>query len=209
MYLHFTPLPVQWLFPHYTWRRKVKKQKTIFLTFDDGPIPEVTPFVLDVLEENKARATFFCVGDNIRKHPEILKKVVRGGHKLGNHTFNHLNAFKTQTKDYLENVQECQNEFTKVIGQSPNLFRPPYGRIRNEQSRALLKHYDIIMWDVLTADFDKKLSPQKCLQKSKRYTKNGSVVVFHDNLKAFDNLSYVLPRYVEHFSEKGYTFETL
>lgn len=170
---------------------------------------EVTPFVLDVLEKNQARATFFCVGDNIRKHPEILKKVVQGGHKVGNHTFNHLNGFKTQTKDYLENVQECQKEFRKVIGQSPILFRPPYGRVRNDQSKALLKEYEIIMWDVLTADFDLKLSPQKCLQKSIRYTQNGSVVVFHDNIKAFDKLSYVLPRYIEHFSARGYSFQTL
>lgn len=209
MYLHFTPLPIQWLFPQYTWQRKVKNQKIIFLTFDDGPLPEVTPFVLDVLEKYKARATFFCVGDNIRKHPEILKNVVEQGHGVGNHTFNHLNAFRTTTKDYLYNIQQCQDEFRKVIGQAPNLFRPPYGRIRNDQSKVLRKHYEVIMWDVLTADFDKKLSPQKCLQKSIQYTRNGSVVVFHDNPKAFHNLSFVLPRYLEHFSAKGYTFDCL
>lgn len=206
MYLHFTPLPVQWFFSQYTWRKKGNGEKRIFLTFDDGPVPEVTPFVLDVLAEYQAKATFFCVGDNVRKHPEILKEVVGGGHSLGNHTFSHLNAFKSKTEIYLQNVQQCGKEIQRITGHNPALFRPPYGRIRNKQSRPLLKQFEIIMWDVLSGDFDKTLSPEKCLQRSIRYTQGGSVVVFHDNPKAFDTLSYVLPRYLKHFSERGFTF---
>lgn len=209
MYLHFTPSPVRWLFPQYTWRKKGCKEKTIFLTFDDGPVPEVTPFVLDVLEKYNAKATFFCVGDNVRKHPEILKKVISGGHSLGNHTFSHLNGFKTETNVYLQNVEACGTEIQQISGKKPVLFRPPYGRIRKEQGERLLKHFEIIMWDVLTADFDHSVSPEKCLQKSIRYTKIGSVVVFHDNPKAFPNISYALPRYLDHFSKKGFTFSAL
>lgn len=209
MYLHFTPLPVQWLFSRYTWRKKVYGEKKIFLTFDDGPVPEVTPFVLDVLKEYNAKATFFCVGDNVRKYPDILTNVVREGHSLGNHTYHHLNGRNTATGKYLENVQNCGKEIRRLTGRTPDLFRPPYGRIRKEQSKMLLKEYEIIMWDVLSGDFDPALSPESCLKKSIRYTGKGSVVVFHDNPKAYHNLSYVLPRYLEYFRARGFTFPSL
>lgn len=209
MYLHFTPLPVQWLFSQYTWRKKVNGGKKIFLTFDDGPVPEVTSFVLSVLEKYNAKATFFCVGDNVRKYPDILQEVVGAGHSPGNHTFHHLNGWNTEKDPYLQNVEDCGREIQQLTGRSPHLFRPPYGRIRSEQSALLRKSFEIVMWDVLTGDFDKTLSREECLQKSIRYTKNGSVVVFHDNPKAFHNLSYVLPRYLEHFSARGFTFHAL
>ncbi|WP_017732900.1 polysaccharide deacetylase family protein [Nafulsella turpanensis] len=208
MYLHFTPAPVQWAFPRYTWHRS-RTAKTIYLTFDDGPVPEVTPFVLDVLEQFNAKATFFCVGDNVRKHPEILNRALAAGHQVGNHTFNHLKGSKTGKDEYLLNVQQCTDEIKSAGGTSPGLFRPPYGRIRKEQAKALLPHYEMIMWDVLSADYDQSLSAESCLRKSIRYTKNGSIVVFHDNPKAFGNLSLVLPRYLQHFTNLGYAFQSL
>lgn len=209
MYLHFTPLPVQWVFHRYTWRRRTGSQKIIFLTFDDGPVPEATPFVLDVLEQYQAKATFFCVGDNVGKHSAILQKVVEAGHQVGNHTQNHLNGFRTGQEEYLENVQKCTLELEKQLGIRSRLFRPPYGRIRNGQAASLMPEYEIVMWDVLSADYDQGLGREECLRKSIRYTRNGSIVVFHDSPKAFKNMSWVLPRYLEHFTEKGYTFAVL
>ena len=208
MYLHFIPAVVQRAFPLYTWHRS-REQKTIYLTFDDGPVPEVTPFVLRSLKEYGARATFFCVGDNVRKYPDIVAQVKQGGHRLGNHTFNHLNGLQTSDDRYVRNVARCQEALLQAGGEKSLLFRPPYGRIRQRQARRLLTAYEIIMWDVLSADYDKKLSPEKCLQKSIRYTRPGSIVVFHDNPKAFPNLQWVLPRYLEHFASLGYSFEPL
>lgn len=208
MYLHFIPAPVQWLFPRYTWHRR-RKQKKIYLTFDDGPVPEVTLFVLRTLEEHAAKATFFCVGDNVRKYPEILKQVSEAGHRIGNHTYHHLNGLKTSAEAYLENVAKCKTALLQAGQREVNLFRPPYGRIRQQQARELLPAYEIIMWDVLSADFDKNLQPEECLKKSIRYTRAGSIIVFHDNPKAFGNLQWVLPRYLQHFSSLGYQFEAL
>lgn len=208
MYLHFTPAALQWVFPHFTWHGS-RKEKTIYLTFDDGPVPEITPFVLKVLEQYNAKATFFCVGDNVRKYPGIFECVLAAGHKIGNHTFNHLKGSQADTQAYLRNVQQCSAAIQEAGGLLPRLFRPPYGRIRREQSRALLPSYQIVMWEVLSADYDQNLAPEVCLQKSIRYTRNGSIVVFHDNPKAFRNLSWVLPRYLHHFTALGYSFATL
>lgn len=208
MYLHFIPAPVQWLFPRYTWHRS-RKHKKIYLTFDDGPVPEVTFFVLRTLEEHAAKATFFCVGDNVRKYPEILKQVREAGHRIGNHTYHHLNGLKTSAEAYLENVVECKAALLQAGQEDVDLFRPPYGRIRQQQAHELLPAYEIIMWDVLSADYDKNLQPEECLKKSIRYTRAGSIVVFHDNPKAFRNLQWVLPRYLQHFSSLGYKFEAL
>lgn len=209
MYLHFVPLIIQWLFPRYTWRRKVGAQKKIFLTFDDGPVPEITPFVLEVLNRYKVKATFFCVGDNVKKYPAIFQQLLQAGHRIGNHTFHHLNGNKTSTKAYIENVKECDKALNQVSEYVPRLFRPPYGRIGSKQASALLNDYEIIMWDVLSADYDQSLSPEECLAKSIRYTRAGSIVVFHDNPKAYKNLSWVLPRYLDYFLTRGYTFEVL
>ena len=208
MYLHFIPAPVRWLFPRYTWHRS-RKEKIIYLTFDDGPVPEVTPFVLKTLKEYEARATFFCVGDNVRKHPEIWAQVQEAGHRLGNHTYHHLNGFKTSSETYVQNVTNCQQALQQAGAGRSALFRPPYGRIRKKQAQALLPAYEIIMWDVLSADFDSSLSPVQCLRKSIRYTRPGSIIVFHDSPKAFPNLQWVLPRYLQHFSALGYRFNAL
>lgn len=208
MYLHYIPAPVQWLFADYTWHRS-RVGKSIYLTFDDGPVPEVTPFVLRTLEAYGAKATFFCVGDNVRKHPEIHATLLSAGHRLGNHTHNHLNGWDTPTNTYLQNVQQCQEALQPAGTSAKSLFRPPYGRILQHQARALRRAYELVMWDVLSADFDSSLSPEQCLAKSIRYTRPGSIIVFHDSYKAFPNLQWVLPRYLHHFSSLGYRFETL
>lgn len=221
MYLHFTNSFIHKVFPHFTWKINTT-EKVIFLTFDDGPIPEVTPWVLGELEKYEAKATFFCVGDNIRKNSSIFEEIIARGHSTGNHTFNHLNGWQTSEKVYLENVQLCEdylniqknnarlrNEQTKVYSTDRPLFRPPHGRLSAAQSKILRTHYQIVMWDVLTGDFDQKLDKNICLQKAIKYTKKGSIVVFHDSQKAKKNLYHALPPYLEHFSNQGFKFEKL
>lgn len=202
MYLATPPFWLKWLYPSLTWN-KSRNEKTIYLTFDDGPIPVVTPFVLNTLKKFDATATFFCIGDNVRKYPEIYNQVVQDGHSVGNHTFNHLRGWKTKNETYIENVAKCRELVDST------LFRPPYGRGRRSQYTLLSSHYSIIMWDVLSGDFDDKMSPDKCLKKVIDNAGNGSVVVFHDSLKAFPRLEYALPRALEHWSEKGYSFNGL
>jgi len=196
------------LLPGYTWHKQ-PEGKTLFITFDDGPVPVVTPFVLEQLKAYNARATFFCVGDNLSKHPEIAEQLLREGHVLANHTFNHLKGWQTSTSDYLQNIRACEAELSK-FQVLKRLFRPPYGRITGKQAAKLRQEgYELIMWDVLTNDYDNSLAPEECLQKSIKFTENGSIVVFHDSVKAQRNLMYVLPRYLEHFAKQGYTFEAL
>lgn len=187
------------------WRVPTKEKK-IFLTFDDGPIPEITPWVLATLKKHNARATFFCVGANIEKHAEIFQQIISEGHSIGNHTFNHLNGWKTKTKEYLENVQHCEY---KIKVQKKKLFRPPYGKMKRSQFSALNSKYSIIMWDILTGDFDQTISEIKCWKNALTRTREGSIVVFHDSQKAKKNLFFVLPKFLEHFSREGYTFERL
>ena len=202
MYLVKTPKFIQSLFPNFHWKVPTS-EKIIYLTFDDGPIPEVTPWVLEQLAQVDAKATFFCVGDNVRKHPEVFQQVLEAGHKVGNHTYNHLNGWTTENIPYFHNVRHC----AQLV--KSEFFRPPYGRLMPRQSQFLQRHYQIIMWDVLSGDFDQKITQEQCLQNVLQKTQAGSIVVFHDSLKAFDNLSYVLPRALEHFSELGYRFEAL
>jgi peptidoglycan/xylan/chitin deacetylase (PgdA/CDA1 family) len=207
------------LYPKLTWKRKTK-EKVIYLTFDDGPIPEVTEYVLNQLADYKAMATFFCVGDNIHKNPHVFKKIIENGHKTGNHTFNHINGWKNDTTYYLDNVRKGDeimrlNMPEQNIGQyfsgssNKKLYRPPYGKLKKAQIKALTDQYEIIMWDVLTGDFNKNLSPEKCLQKAIKYTREGSIVIFHDSVKALPNLQYALPKFLKHFTEAGYRFESL
>lgn len=196
------------LLPGYTWHRKTS-EKVLYITFDDGPIPVVTPFVMDQLRAYKAKATFFCVGDNLTKYSAIAEELLNEGHVLANHTFNHLKGWQTPYSEYLQNIALCEQELQKLLVNS-RLFRPPYGRITGRQATQLRKEgYELIMWDVLTNDYDNSLSPEVCLQKSIQFTESGSIVVFHDSLKAQRNMMYVLPRYLEHFSRLGYTFRTL
>ncbi|HCN82076.1 MAG TPA: polysaccharide deacetylase family protein, partial [Sphingobacteriaceae bacterium] len=177
MYLVKSPFWLQLLYPALTWH-KSRMNKCIYLTFDDGPIPDVTPFVLETLKTFGTKATFFCIGDNVRKHPGIFEQVVNEGHHLGNHTFNHLRGWDTPDDIYLNNVKQCADLVRT------NLFRPPYGRAKKSQYSALHPDYSIIMWDVLSGDFDTELKPEKCLQNVLKHTGNGSIVVFHDSIKA-------------------------
>jgi peptidoglycan/xylan/chitin deacetylase (PgdA/CDA1 family) len=199
-----TPALLPWLYPNLVWRLPVS-QPVIYLTFDDGPIPGPTEFVLECLRSARARATFFCIGDNAQRHPTILHQIVQEGHQLGNHTFHHLNGWRTARQVYTENITACQRVLEAA--QPTTLFRPPYGRITRSQIREVW--HAIIMWDVLTHDYNRHLSAAQCLRQSIRATRPGSIVVFHDSLKAEKNLRYVLPRYLQHFATLGYQFHAL
>ena len=180
-------------------------EQVLYLTFDDGPIPEVTEFVLDTLEKYNAKATFFCVGDNVLKHPSIFEKVRSQGHSIGNHTFNHLNGWETSDENYLVNVAKCDQQ----LSLQTDLFRPPYGRIKKSQAEKILLTKRIVMWDVLSGDFSPDISPERCLAKTIRHTTTGSILLFHDSMKARKNLEYSLPRVLDHFGNKGYDFHKL
>ena len=174
--------------------------KTVYLTFDDGPCPKITPQVLDVLDNYGVKATFFCVGDNVRKHFDVFEEIQRRGHAVGNHTMHHLSGFTYNYKAYIRDITEAD----KYI-KSP-LFRPPYGRISRRELRVLRKKYIIIMWDVITRDYNPKLTPEKVLKIVKRYTRKGSIIVFHDSEKAAKNMLPTLPKAIEWLQEKGYKF---
>ena len=183
--------------------RKNPSEKVIYLTFDDGPVPEATPLVLDILDKYDVKATFFSVGENVKKHPETYNEILKRGHKTGNHTFNHLKGFEVSVEEYVENVQKA----AKYIDST--LFRPPYGRISFKQKKVLESDYQIIMWDIITHDYNRKLSPKTIMNTIKRYSRNGSIVVFHDSIKAKDNLLAVLPTAIEYWKNEGYTFDVL
>src|ERR1700744_6736370 len=205
MYLTKSPWLLKKLYPKLTWHIK-PAGSSIFLTFDDGPIPIVTPFVLKILKEHCAKATFFCIGDNVSKHPDVFEQVKKEGHAIGNHTYNHLEGWKTEDNIYVENTLK-----TDKLLHTP-FFRPPYGRIKRSQVNLLQKakpEMQFIMWDVLSGDFDINLDPEKCLQNVLKHTKPGSIVVFHDSLKAFPRLEFVLPRAMEAWKTKGYDFKCL
>lgn len=205
MYLVKTPWLLKQFYSNMIWN-KSRRRHRIYVTFDDGPIPIVTPFVLNILRQYNAKATFFCIGDNVRKHPDVFEQVKNAGHSIGNHTFNHLKGWKTDNKTYVENFLKADELL------HADLFRPPYGRIKKSQVkliRTTRPGTKIIMWDVLSGDFDAELKPETCLQHVLRYTRNGSIIVFHDSLKAYDRLEYVLPRAMEEWSKRGYEFGLL
>lgn len=205
MHLAKTPWLLKKLYPNLTWNLD-RSRRCIFLTFDDGPIPIVTPFVLKILKQYDARATFFCIGDNVARHPEVFEAVKAAGHAIGNHTFNHLKGWKTEDQVYLDNFLKCDAQL------NTSLFRPPYGRVKRSQIK-LLRNFNpdlqILMWDVLSGDFDTGLKPEDCFQRTIKATENGSIVVFHDSLKAFPRLEYVLPKALEYWSKAGYEFKAL
>lgn len=199
------------LFSNYVWDIP-NKDKKVFLTFDDGPTPEITEWTLAQLKKYKAKATFFCIGNNIQKHPEVFNTIIQEGHTLGNHTFNHLNGWKTTTQEYVANVNQCNHQIQKatINKQQPTLFRPPYGKIKSSQARLLKKMgYKIIMWDVLSADFDQFITPEQCLHNVISNVKSGSIIVFHDSVKSFKNLEYALPRILEHLKANDYVFDVI
>jgi peptidoglycan/xylan/chitin deacetylase (PgdA/CDA1 family) len=193
---------IKWIFPNYVWNIPNDEQK-VFLTFDDGPTPEITEWVLEQLKKYNAKATFFCIGNNIEKYPEIFQKTIAEGHAIGNHTFDHLNGWKTTTEVYIENVKLYETQNPKLV--TRNLFRPPYGKIKHSQSKILRKlGYKIIMWDVLSRDYDQSISATQCLENVLSNIETGSIIVFHDSVKAEHNLKYVLPKTLEFLKEKGF-----
>ncbi|MDX1684149.1 MAG: polysaccharide deacetylase family protein [Saprospiraceae bacterium] len=202
MYLTKTPKFVQSLFPNFLWRVPDAEHE-VFLTFDDGPIPEVTPWVLDQLDKFDAKATFFCVGENVQKHPEVFDEVQRRGHLVGNHTYNHLSGWQSENLPYFHNVRRCANLVHS------DLFRPPYGRLRPKQVQFLQRHYKIVMWDVLSGDFDPNITAKQCLRNVITHTKPGSIVVFHDSLKSENKLRKVLPTYLSWLAENDFTLNRL
>ncbi len=202
-----TPFVAPYIYPNLLWKVKTS-EKVIYLTFDDGPIPELTPWVLDTLNEFEAKATFFCVGSNIEKHPDIFQQVLLNGHQIGNHTQHHLNGKKTSYEQYLADAIACDEEINSR-SRSTRYFRPPYGRITAKQKKTLLQQKVIVMWDVLSQDYDQSLSPELILRKSIKATGLGSIIVFHDNIKAERNLKTVLPEYLKHFQKQGYRFSAL
>ncbi|RZJ55152.1 MAG: polysaccharide deacetylase family protein [Flavobacterium sp.] len=186
--------------------------KTVYLTFDDGPTPEVTEWVLDELRKHDIKATFFCIGNNIENHPEIFKKVAAEGHAIGNHTFNHLNGWNTGHDTYIENTLAAAKSISNhhPDKSASGLFRPPYGKIKSGQAKALRAlGYQIIMWDVLSADFDTTISPQQCLENVVKNTRKGSIIIFHDSVKASENLRYALPKAIEYLKENNFSFGKL
>ncbi len=201
MFKYTIPVILQQLMPSYTWKVDTE-DKQLFLTFDDGPHPEITPWVLGQLKEFGAKATFFCVGDNVRKYPEVYQQILKENHAVGNHTFHHLNGWKTETADYLKDVSLAENYIQS------NLFRPPYGRIKRSQAKQLAAKYRIIMWDRLSMDYQAQLNTEESLAQMKK-VKKGSIVVFHDSEKAFQNLKVLLPQLLSYYQQQGFSFQTL
>ncbi len=202
MLIEQLPIVYRKLFPGTIWRIP-RKEKTVYLTFDDGPIPEVTPFVLDLLREKGIKATFFCVGDNVRKHPDVFQQVLDEGHLVGNHTFNHLQGLYSWSRNYIKNVQQADNLIHS------KLFRPPHGILRYLQFVTLRRKFKIVFWDVVTRDYNQKLTGEEVMEIVKKYTRNGSIIVFHDSLKAEKNIRYALPKAIDWLKENGYKFEQL
>lgn len=208
MFIHKTNFLMRALYPNFIWRIPTEK-KEIFLTFDDGPISEVTEFVLEELEKYKAKATFFCIGSNIEKNSDIFQKIVTQQHTIGNHTFNHVRGWDVEDEYYLDNFIKCEEIITILNSQLTTKFRPPFGRIKRSQAKEILKTHEIVMWDVLTGDYDQSLTKERVLSKALQHTEKGSIVLFHDSIKASKNMMYALPKVLEHFSEEGYTFMSL
>lgn len=208
-----TPKILKQFFSTYTWDLHVQNEKKIYLTFDDGPIPEITEFVLAQLKLYNAKATFFCIGENIKRHPHVFKKIIDHGHAIGNHTMNHLKVWKSNSKTYLDSISDCEElilQHYQTTDIYTKLFRPPYGQISYSKFKTIEKlGYKIILWDVLSKDWDKNILPQECLQNVIKNTESGSIVVFHDSKKASINLKYALPKVLDYFSNRGYTFEAI
>lgn len=198
------PLLYRLLFPEGIWRiKRGGGRRVVYLTFDDGPVPEVTPWVLDTLDRYGIKATFFLVGDNVARNPGLFEEIKRRGHSWGNHTMHHLQGRLVSTYRYMHDISEANS----LIG-SP-LFRPPHGLIRWKQARAIKDHYNIILYDLVTRDYSRKLTPERVFNNVRRYARNGSIIVFHDSLKAEKNMKAALPRAIEYLLARGYEFEAI
>ncbi len=200
---------VKLLFPKYIWDIPNLANK-VYLTFDDGPTPEITEWVLEQLKLYNAKATFFCIGQNIEKYPKIFEGLISAGHAIGNHTFNHVKGWKTSNTLYIENMLLCESAISKRNSIKSNLFRPPYGKIKNTQAKALRQlGYKIIMWDVISMDFDQEISSEQCLSNVLDNIAEGSIVVFHDSIKAKEHLQFVLPKTLAYLKEKGFLCDAI
>lgn len=211
-----TPSILKHLYPNLLWDKKratsTQQAPCLYLTFDDGPVPEVTPFVWDTLAQFEAQATFFCVGENVARYPYLYQEILRLQHRVGNHTYHHLNGWKTNSAAYQADVERCDQVLRThhPLEETPSqLFRPPYGKIRRRQIARLRTDYTLVMWDILSGDFDATFDANTCLRKSIQHTQPGTIIIFHDSYKARKNLTYVLPRYLEHFARLGYAFRAL
>lgn len=203
------PFFIKWFFPKLIYRHQ-NNEKRIYLTFDDGPNPEVTPWVLNLLKQEQIKATFFCVGNQIEKYPKILKQVVAEGHQIGNHSYRHENGWHTPVEVYKESIENTKRLIAKNTSVSSQLFRPPYGRITPKQIKILKQSgYKIIMWSLLSGDFSSKLKQSQALYYLKKLTHPGEIIVFHDSRKAFKNLKKILPGYIKYLKEKGYIFDLI
>ena len=200
MWIEQPPFFYRLLFTEAIWRILQRGKKVVYLTFDDGPIPEETPWVLDVLDRYGVKATFFMVGDNVRRYPELVEEVKRRGHSYGNHTMHHLQGLKVDAKTFFRDITEAD----RLIGSI--LFRPPHGIISPLQTSLIKRHYNIIMYDLVTRDYSKRVNGEEVLDNVKRYARNGSIIVFHDSKKAHVNMRYALPRAIEWLKEQGYEF---
>jgi len=203
MFIEQPPLLYRLLFPEAIWRIKHKNRRVVYLTFDDGPVPEVTPWVLDLLDRYNIKATFFLVGDNVRRSPALFEEIKRRGHSWGNHTMHHLQGMKVTSRRYMRDLTEAD----MLINSS--LFRPPHGLLRWKQANGIKTHYNIVMYDLVTRDYSRKLDGEQVLDNVKRFTRNGSIIVFHDSLKAEKNMRYALPRAIKWLIAQGYEFEPL
>jgi peptidoglycan/xylan/chitin deacetylase (PgdA/CDA1 family) len=208
-YLVRIPKIIQKIYSNYSWRVNTSK-KEIYLTFDDGPTPEVTPFVLDLLKEYNVKATFFCIGKNVKKYPNLFKRIVEEGHAVGNHTNNHLDGWNTSVNEYVDDVANAQNIIESSQYFNKKLFRPAYGRITKKQSTILIKKgFKIIMWTLLSGDFDVKLTKVKCYENSVKNVKNGDIIVFHDSEKSYSKLQYVLPRAIKYYIKNKFRLKII
>jgi len=197
------PKVIKTMFPNFIWNINAE-EKALYLTFDDGPTPIITDWVLDCLKDYNAEATFFCIGKNVELYPQIYNRILEEKHAIGNHTFNHLKGWKTKTSEYIEDVNKATNQINS------NLFRPPYGRIKSKQSKLLIDDgFKIVMWSVLSLDWDKNVSKNQCFNNVIEKSESGSIIVFHDSEKASKNIKYVLPKALDYFTKKGYVFKRI
>ncbi|OYT10902.1 MAG: polysaccharide deacetylase family protein [Bacteroidetes bacterium 4572_112] len=203
MYLVKPPHIIRKLSEKYIHWQVKTNEKVLYFTFDDGPIPELTPKALKILDKYNAKATFFMVADNVRKHPDVYQQVMDAGHAIGNHSYNHVKGWKLSNEEYYSNIAKASDLL------NTKLFRPPYGQISPSQAKHLAKDYNIIMWSVLSGDYDKNTSPEQCFNNILRKAKNGSIIVMHDNLKAEENMLFALEESLKHFSQLGYRFDSL
>lgn len=197
-----TPYIIRLLYPSLLWKMP-KGDKKIYITFDDGPHPSITPKVLEILKKFNAKATFFCVGNNVNKYKETFEMIINDGHSVGNHTYNHEKGWNTKTKEYVESVNK-----TRLLINS-DLLRPPHGRITSEQIRALKKDYRLITWSVISYDWDKSLTPEECFENVIRKSDDGSIIVFHDSEKSVRNMIPALTKVLQYYSDRGFTFERI